>query len=236
MKHASLLLLVAVLGFVLAGCSDDDNPAGPGAGSGSTSYVGVIAGTGVTGSLTIVVPNPKASPPAANADGDTVQITATLKINGGSTIPLTGFIVISTGELYLAGGGYVFTGTVDGDTIAGTFTYPGGGGIFNCEEGNSANVKTYCGTYHATPPGTDSGYFNLTVEGNAIVVIVFPDDAGGQSFMTTGTINAENQISIVSPENSSLVIATGTLNPETGMVSGTYLGDPGGTWAGEPCN
>ena len=98
------------------------------------------------------------------------------------------------------------------------------------------NVKTFCGRYQDNTPGTEAGAFNMTISGTAIYVIVYPDEAGGQSFSTTGSINTENVISIYNPENTAIVIATGTLNPTANTVSGQYYGEPGGTWSGELCH
>jgi hypothetical protein len=235
MKITTLFLFLGVFAFVLGGCKDSSNPAAP-APPGVTSYVGVIAGTGVSGTITISIPTAKRSYGTSATAGDTVEVTATLKINGGATIELAGFYVKSTGELYLTGGGYLFEGVVNGGKISGTFTYSGGSGFFNCDEGNASNIKTYCGTYHDNAPGTGSGAFNITRNGTSLVVIVYPSDAGGQAFMTTGSINASNEITIFNPDNTAIVVATGTLNPTTNAVSGSYAGDPGGTWSGSLCN
>jgi hypothetical protein len=201
-----------------------------------TSYVGVMAGTGVSGTLTISVPTPKRAYAPSTAPGDTLVITGSLKINGGATITLAGFLVVATGEIYLTGGGYTFTGNLSGDTITGTFTYSGGNGIFRCDEGTSSSVKNFCGRYQENSPGTDGGYFNMTLSGTAIFVIVYPDNAGGAGFSTTGSISTSNVITIYDPENSALVIATGTYISSTETVSGNYFGDPGGTWSGGLCN
>ena len=234
MKFFSVFLFVAVLAFVVGGCKDDNNPTSPV--PTSASYVGVIAGTGISGTLSVNIPTAKRSYGTSGITGDTVAVTATLKINGGATVPLAGYFIVSTGEIYFTGGGDVFSGYLDEGQISGNFTYPGGSGIFNCSEGTATNVKSYCGTYHDNAPGTGSGYFNVTINGSAIAVVVYPSDGGGQWFSTTGSINASNQISIYDPLNAGVVIATGTLNPATNTISGTYAGDPGGTWSGGLCN
>lgn len=238
MKFASLFAALAIFAFILGGCKDDSTPAGPGGGGGTaTSYVGVMAGTGVSGSITISIPTAKrAVAPTATA-ADTTVITGVLKINGGATVNLTGFYVATTGEIYLTGGGYTFVGVLDSTegTIAGSFSWSGGSGFFSCDEGNAANVKTFCGQYQDNSPGTESGSFNMTLNGNEILVIVYPDDEGGQGFMTYGTLSAGNEIAIYDPE-SGFVVATGTYNASTNSVAGVYAGDPGGTWSGTLCN
>jgi hypothetical protein len=200
------------------------------------NYVGVMAGTGVSGTLSIHLPAFKRVFDPSAAPGDTLVITGSLDINGGATITLTGILVVATGELHLDGGGYSFTGALSGNTVTGTFTYTGGNGIFRCDEGTSSSVKSYCGRYQQNSPGTDGGYFNMTVSGSVIYVLVYPDDGSGSAFSTTGSINSFNVISIYDPANGSVVIASGTLNPTTHTVSGTYLGNPGGTWSGGLCN
>lgn len=238
MKHLFTFLAIAVLAFVIGGCSDDDNPANPGTPT-STTYTGVMAGTGVSGTLTINIPTAKRVYAPSAAPGDTIEITATLKLNGGATIPLTGHLVVETGEIHLEGGGYTFMGVLTGGTVTGTFTYTGGSGIFRCDEGTSATVKSYCGRYQDNSPGTEAGYFNMTISGTSIYVLIYPDDAGGEAFGTTGSIDGENVISIYNPEVPSMVIATGTLNPTANTVSGSYIGGgggTGGTWSGSLCN
>jgi hypothetical protein len=199
------------------------------------SYVGVMAGTGVSGTLSIHLPAFKRSLDASTAPGDTLVITGSLDINGGATITLTGFLVVATGELSLDGGGYTFTGVLSGGTVTGTFTYTGGNGIFRCDEGTSSSVKSYCGRYQETPPDPAGGYFNMTISGSVIYVLVYPDDSGGQAFSTTGSLSGSNVITIYHPENHDVVLATGTLNPTTHTVSGTANGGVS-TWSGGLCN
>jgi hypothetical protein len=201
-----------------------------------TSYVGVMAGTGVSGTLTISVPTAKRAYDPSTAPGDTLVIAGSLNINGGGIVALTGHLVVATGEIHLEGGGYMFMGTLAGGTITGSFTYAGGNGIFRCDEGTSSTVKNYCGRYQESSPGTDGGYFNMTLSGTAIFLIVYPDNPDDQGFSTTGWISTSNVITIYDPETGAIVIATGTLNSSTETVSGSYAGDPGGTWSGGLCN
>jgi len=234
MKHSFLLLAFAIFALLIGGCSDDDNPTTPG--PTTTSYTGVMAGTGVSGTLAITIPTAKRAYGLSSTASDTIAITAELKINGGATIPLTGTYIASTGAISLTGGGYTFTGTLADGVVTGSFTYSGGSGIFRCDEGTSSTTTSYCGRYQDTTPGTGAGYFNMSINGTAIYVLVYPDNAGGSAFSTTGSINASNQISIYDAETGGTVIATGTLNPTAHTVSGTYAGSPGGTWSGGLCN
>jgi hypothetical protein len=231
MKYSYLLVAFTVFAFILGACSDDDNPSNPVVPA-TTSYTGVMAGTGVSGTLSISIPTAKRSYEPSSVTADTTLITASLKINGGATIPLTGFYVATTGEIYLTGGGYTFTGSLAGGVVTGTFTYTGGNGIFRCDEGTSSSVKSYCGRYEDSSGG---GYFNMTISGSAIYVLVYPDNAEGQAFSTTGSLSAGNVISIYHPENHDVVLATGTLNPTANTVSGTANGGTT-TWSGSLCN
>jgi hypothetical protein len=238
MRLNSILLLVGVFAFLFSGCSDDENPTNPGTPT-STTYTGVMAGTGVSGTLTINIPAAKRAYTPTAAPGDTIEITATLNINGGATVALTGYLVVATGEIHLEGGGYMFMGVLSDGTVTGTFTYTGGNGIFRCDEGTAATVKSYCGRYQDNSPGTEAGYFNMTISGTSIFVLIYPDDEGGDAFGTTGSIDAENVIMIYNPEVPSMVIATGALNPSTQTVAGSYIGGgggTGGTWSGSLCD
>jgi hypothetical protein len=234
MRLKMFFVCLAILALVTGGCKDDSNPAA--AGGGSTTFTGIMAGTGVSGSISITIPTPKRAYPSTAAEGDTLVVTGVLKINGGATISLTGFLVVETGELSLTGGGYTFDGFLDMGSVTGTFTYSGGTGYFSAEQGSSSTVKTYCGSYQDNAPGTESGTFNMIINGTSIVVIVFPDGSGGNSFVGEGELIGGTQIVIYNPEVPSVPAATGTLNTATNTISGTYLGDPGGTWSGSACN
>lgn len=231
-----LLMSLVTLAFVVGGCSEDDAPTNPGTPT-PTTYTGVMAGTGVSGTLAVVIPSAKL-PATLSAEGDTIVITGTLDINGGGTVPLTGFLVVATGQIYLTGGGYTFVGALTGTQITGTFTYTGGNGVFTCNEGTSSNVKNYCGRYAENSPGTDAGAFNMTISGTTIYLIVYPDGEGGVGFTTTGTYNTTTYaITIHDPETGTVTIATGTLNPTANTISGSYnTGDAAGTWSGGLCN
>jgi len=234
MRLKTFLILLAVFALILGGCKDDDNPAAPG--SSSTSYTGVISGSSVSGTISITIPVAKRAYRETSAEGDTLDISGTLKISGGATIDLTGFYVVETGEIYLTGGGYTFMGFVDEGEVSGSFTYSGGGGYFSAYAGDSSNVKTFCGRYQDNSPGEESGSFNMIISGTNITVVVYPDGGSGQSGILDGTLTGGTQIAIFSPEAPSIPVATGTLNVEANTISGTYAGDPGGTWSGSVCN
>ncbi len=233
MRTTMFFVFLAVSAVLLGGCKDDSTPTAPGAGS--TTYTGVMAGGGVSGSISINIPTPKRAYPSVAEEGDTVAITGTLKINGGATITLTGYHIYLTDEIYLSGGGYSFFGFLDEGNISGTFNSPGGSGVFSAEAGGSGTVKTYCGTYQDNPPGTESGYFNMLINGTEIVVIVSPSSGEG-TYWAQGTLTNGTEIAIYDPENPGFPVATGTLNTSNNTVSGTYIGVPGGTWSGAPCN
>jgi hypothetical protein len=234
MRVKTFFLYVVMFAVVLAGCKDENNPTA--AGGGSTSYTGIMAGGGVSGSISINIPTPKRAYSSVSEEGDTLEITGTLKLNGGATIALSGYYVVLTDELYLAGGGYYFFGFVDEGNVSGTFNSPGGSGVFSAEEGGSSSVKTYCGTFQDNSPGIQSGYFNMIINGTSVIVIVSPSDGGGASYIGEGTLTNGTIIAIYDPETPGFPVATGTLNTSNNTVSGTYIGDPGGTWSGAPCN
>jgi len=233
MRTKMFFVFLAVFAVLLGGCKDDSTPTAPG--GGSTTYTGVMAGGGVSGSISINIPTPKRAYPSVTEEGDTLEISGTLKINGGATVSLTGYYVVLTDEIYLSGGGYSFFGFVDEGNISGTFNSPGGSGVFSAEEGGAGTVKTYCGTYQDNSPGTESGYFNMIINGTDIVVIVSPSSGDG-TYWATGTLTNGTVIAIYDPETPGFPVATGILNTSNNTVSGTYIGDPGGTWSGAPCN
>lgn len=229
------LMFLLVLGLLFAGCKDENNPAAPG-GTNTTVYTGIVAGGGISGSITINVPVPKRAYAAPSAEGDTVAITGTLKIDGGASIPLTGLYVVSTGDFSLSGGGYTFTGFAGEGNITGSFSGPGGTGIFTAEAGTGGAVKSYCGTYQDNPPGTESGVFNMVINGTDILVIISPAGNDAGTFVTYGFL-AGTEISIYDPENATTPVATGMLNTTNNTVSGVYAnGSTGGTWTGALCN
>ncbi len=57
-----------------------------------------------------------------------------------------------------SGAGYVFTGTIAGDTVSGTYTSTSGGGLFTgLKKVGSAAVTSYCGTHIGTNLGVPIG-------------------------------------------------------------------------------
>jgi len=233
MRLKLFIICLAVSCLSVNGCKDDSNPTG--AGGGPTTYTGVMAGAGVSGSISFIISTPKRSYTSTMAEGDTLEVTGSLKLNGGATITLTGYYDVETGELSLTGGGYTFFGFEDEGNISGTFAYSWGSGLFKAEQGSSSTVSTYCGSYQDNSPGTGSGFFNMTISGTSILLIMSPSDGSGY-FWAEGTLTGGTDIVIFSPGNPSVPWATGTLNTSNNTMSGTYVRDPGGTWSGSPCN
>jgi hypothetical protein len=233
------ILCLLVLGFIFSGCKKDDNPAD--SGPTETYYGGIVAGGGISGSIIVTIPIVKRGYPATSAEGDTVEIAGALRIVGGATISLAGYVVISTVEFdstadfYLAGGGYTFTGFVGEGNITGSFMGPGGSGIFVAEATTTGSVLLYCGTFQDDPPNTDSGTFNVVIKGTEVIVIIYPQSRQGGDVLA-GTL-VGTTITIYNPASPTTPIATGTLNSAGDMVSGTYdVGVATGSWSGSLCN
>lgn len=234
MNMKFLITPVLLTCLVFGGCKDESNPAGT-AQTNSTMYTGIVAGGGISGSLTITIPLAKTPSSGVLTAVDTVAITGILRISGDGTVSLTGIYIDTTGEFSMSGGGYVFTGFADEENITGSFTGPGGSGIFVAEAGAPGTVRSYCGTYQDEPPGTETGVFNMVINGTSIIVIISPSGTD-QSFATYGVLSG-SEIAIYDSELPEIPIATGTVSTDGMSVSGSYIGESnGGTWSGTLCN
>src|SRR4029077_8252281 len=188
-RHLPTFVLAAgALGLTACGSSST-------APSTSTTLVGVIADASESGVLTVTVSSgtltvlPRtgsllaflsAATPAYASALVGVSATATLKIQGGASISLTGTYDTGTHTLSLSGGGYAFTGTYSNGLLSGTFTNPTGlTGGFSAQAGSTSSVVGYCGTY----AGAASGYWNLTLDStnNLISGIAVDTQSGGIS-------------------------------------------------------
>ena len=113
MRRVRRFLTLAALTAVAA-CSDSGS-------SDTTDFDGVIASDGLSGTINISVPGVVASVAAPNFAGSitagptepaaTVNVTATLKVKGGSNVSLTGTYDLDSKTLGLNGSGYTFTAT-----------------------------------------------------------------------------------------------------------------------------
>ncbi len=205
MKITHLRTLALATGvFGLTACSSSTAP------SGSTTVVGVIASASESGVLTVTIATgslgllPRAGSlfafftavtPAYASATASVNATATLVIQGGATIALTGTYDTGTHTLSISGGGYTFTGTYSNGVLSGTFTNPTGGtGGFTGQSGSSGSVVAYCGTFTDIAPVTTSGYWNITVNTTSNVVSGTGVDThqSGARASITGTVSGSS--------------------------------------------
>ncbi|HTK82465.1 MAG TPA: hypothetical protein VL633_09255 [Bacteroidota bacterium] len=231
MKAASIFLtFFCIIAAVLIGCNKDDNPAGT---TGGPTYYGTFANSAETGAMTLnfaSAPKLIASQEAATI----INITGTIKVQGGTTIAITGTFNTDNDSLKFSGGGYSFAGILANGEITGSYTGPNGAGGFTASVGAEGSVKVYCGTYHETSPDTSvHGRFNLVIKGTVITGIT---DSGLE---LQGTVTSTTHISIQFKELPGVEIATGTIQSD-GSIEGTYSvttesGTQSGTWQAHNC-
>lgn len=226
----ALLVPIAALTVAVAGCSDDS--AGPGGGSGTTVFVGVLSGSDATsGGLSFTF----ASAPGSG----NVSATGTLKRSGQANVSLTG---AANGTAFSAtGGGFTLTGTLASGAISGSFTRSGAaGGSFVVLGSTTANATiAFCGTYSGNgSSGPENGTFNLAVGASQIYGTAV--DEGGDALQFTGT-RSGNNVSVANSNASGSLAVTGTIAGNS--VSGTYTTRlpnntvvTQGTWSGTRCD
>jgi hypothetical protein len=215
MNGAKCLLSFLVLGFLIAGCSKDDNPATPNEGTSST-YVGTVASGNESGSITFdVAPNKSAGTNGA------VTGVLTLVAPSGATINLTG--TFSNNILAMTGSSYSFNGALSGNSFSGGYTGPNGPGQFSAQSSSNNSVKVFAGTYTSNTISGRHGNFNIVLDGN--VITGFTVSSNNESTALSGTLNGNN-ITLLGG------IAVGVLNGTS--VSGTYDNGSGdsGVWSG----
>jgi hypothetical protein len=204
--------------------------------SNSTTYQGVLAGTtGQIGTFTATVSAVVARarplfevPGTAVLHAASVNANATLRIVGGSTIPLTGSFDTNEKSMSLSGGGTTMSGLVTGASLSGTYTgAAGASGTFGGRSTIGTNVTTYCGDIFGAPPdtGVKTGVFNIAVAdatggvSGAFAITAIPSSSGYVSGSLTGT-------------NLSLVYTNVTQGGATGTAIGTVQnGNMSGTAA-----
>jgi hypothetical protein len=234
--HAFLSLAVA--SFLLVGCSKDDNPAGSGGGNGPT-YYGTFANSAESGSLTLNFSSaPKAGPATTDNILVVITISGTLKIQGGSTVSLTGTYNTVTDSLKISGGGYSFAGTLVNGDLSGTYSGPNGSGTFIAGTSVSGSITFFCGTYTETSPasGEHHGRLNIVLDGARLGVLVREDTDSSNTVLGFKEILSGTAITIYVSGTSGFPLATGTINSAKTAMSGTYnSGDEQGTWSAELC-
>ncbi len=239
-KRLPVLALSAVLALAALGggcdCDDSTDPAPHNPAPGSTSFTGTMAGSNVSGSMTITVATDTPKQESAYGTLHEIEATGTLDVTGTGSIDLSGVYHTDEHHIIISGGGYTFTGTFANGVISGTFTGPGNSGSFTCSVDGSGTVKVYCGTFTSTTGGP-GGNFNIVVDGTTITGIAVTTT--GDQIPLSGTLTNGTEISVVNPANpSGPPLATGNLETVGDTVSGTYDDQKGdsGTWSGARCD
>lgn len=226
---ASGVVGLALTILLTGSCS---NGGGDGA-SGSTDFVGTMAGAEESAELRLTI-GTKVSLPAVQADvlgaSNGASVSGSVIPAGGTAIQLNGNY--SSGGLTASGGGYSLTGQVTSGGLSGTFTGPNGPGGFTVLQGGSGTATVYCGTILSQSSG-QHGAFNLIIRGTSVTGLAI---GGGGVLPIAGTISG-NTISISGTLAGVTITASGTVSGTT--VSGTYSAtgavSDNGTWAGGPC-
>jgi hypothetical protein len=175
-KRHSLTVLLAAIAFSMVGCGEDE-PTGL---NGETTFHAVAAGPGeacllevtvhIAMALRVAAPGWTGTPVGADlhdADGTLTDI------EGGDVIDMDGKYLTEGdetvgGELTLAGGGYDLTGTIQADgQMSGTYTGPGGDGVFAGFPGTEFTV--YCGHFTSNLEEREDGRWMLVERANEFV-------------------------------------------------------------------
>ncbi len=224
--------LLALAGFSsMPGCGSDYG------GGGSTPpvtqpYTGTVSAGGEGGVVDLTVQTGGQPYPAVTSGGvlpAIVSVSGTLRIVGGSTITLAGTYDTVSRQLHVEDSTmtYVLDGTVsaDGTKITGTFTSPAGAGSFVAFSSTGAQILVYCGTF----TGTSSGVWNLIRRGGSLLGAFSSN--GGNAGLLSGTVEANDAVSLTIESDSGTGSATGTMT--TTSASGSWTVDTeSGTWSG----
>jgi hypothetical protein len=180
------------------GSSSNSSPTSPsGPTSSATMFEGTIAGaSGQSGAFSVTIQTTVASSSVASlrAAGLTLrpesftQVSGTLNVAGGASVTLAGSYDSSANTVSLSGGGFTFTGSINGAVLSGTYTGPSGSGGFSSLNASQNSVTAYCGTFTNPSPG-DSGIWNLQVSANGAVsgVAIPTNPTGAGDFARDGT-------------------------------------------------
>lgn len=219
--HTALIRSAAAT-IIVASAACGSSSTSPSNNGPTGTFKGTLVGDGASGVLTLTFPSSVSAAPAASRftlvrvamAGTTIQVTGTLALTGGESVPLTGtYNPDAEPQLVLAGAGYGLAGdyTATNGVISGTSTFPNGKtGLWTVSTNGSA-VKVFCGTYTSTQ-GNGGGTWNLVLDsknnltGVASVAGQLQGTLSGTSLSVTYTGGT----------------ASGTLDPSTGAGSGTY--------------
>lgn len=228
--------ILAFVGGVLIACGGG----GSGRPPGDQWFQSVAAGESGTGSrftgaLELVLYTPeyadRRQPGTIGSDPNKQEVGGVLSIPGGAPIQIKG---TWTGNSYTAsGGGFTFTGTVDGRSTEGTFTGPNGTeGDFAGEDATDQMTASFCGSYS----GSGSGTWNFVVAESGSVSGAFAGTAGGTLDGSVSGASISLRWSGDAGGDAANGTADGTISGSTvsgsweGEVDGVFGGSVSGTW------
>jgi hypothetical protein len=232
---------LALVALVAAGACTGDSNGGGGGGATTTSWVGLVQGSdGVeSGSLSVTA---QTASPAMGRPGGGISlaagdVTATgiysrFDPNPG-TVDLSGTYNPDSDDLSLAGSGYTFTGTFDGQSrLEGNFTGPSGDGNFVTEKDDGSG-QVFCGDF----TGDDSGTWTFVVINGQVHGQAQSSTPDSPAIPLDGVVNAQGQVTIYVPGSTTQVLATGTIHGTTASGDWGPVGDPPtqGTWQTDGC-
>jgi hypothetical protein len=192
--------------------------------SGGTSGVLTLTFPAASGVILAasILPFPNLNLAAAAA---ATSITGMLAITGVSTpVTLNGTYDASANpQLTVAGGGYTISGnyTAASGQFSGSFSGPGGSGQWTASKGGTT-VKVFCGTYGSGASSTGGGTWNLVLD-NSSNLNGIANTSSGQIQLSGGYTGGTNIM-----VNWSGGTAQGTLDPTTGLGSGSWTPTAGG--------
>ena len=226
---------LALVPLVAAAACAGDSAGGGGGGANSTTWVGLVLGSdGVeSGSLTVTAQtaSPAVGRPGGGislAPGDVTAIGIYKRVTpSAATLDLSGTYNPDSDLLDVAGNGYAFTGTFDGQSrVTGTFTGPTTGGNFVTEV-STGTAQTFCGSYS----GDDQGTWSFVVSGGEVHGLAQSSTSGLPPIPLNGIVSGQH-ITIYAP-GTQTVFAEGDITGTS--ASGTWT-DPDsgdtGTWGG----
>lgn len=220
------IVMVALLAVTACSESGSDATEPQPGGDTALSFVGTLAGDGVSGELEVTV---AAGSAAAAVRAPLFAVSGTMAIVsvsgclylGGGCVAVTGTYNTDSRSFSVSGGGFTFTGTFSNGTIAGTFAGPGSAGQFVAHSDPQGTGQSFCGTY----TGDSDGIWNLVRRGTRVVGVY--NDAGGDTGQLTGTANG-NGITLSFTGGS----ATGTVSGNAVSGSWQTVDGDAGTWTG----
>ncbi len=218
-----VLAMVAVLIATACGSGmlDEGFPTGVSGGGGasastSATYLGVIADSLKRGHLSVTV-------------SSISSVSGVLTFIGGPTVPVTGTVDTAAQQVSVTGGGYSLTGFTNNGTIQGSYTGPGGNGLFAAAADSLTGMihTSYCGSYTST---NGNGWFSMVALSDGEtggIAVQTRGSASSTAFTgtiignTTFTAVTNQAVSISGSLSTDLQTITGTYSPMVGTTAGT---------------